>query len=67
MVGIAGCPLLRWFELLKSMEIRSRHSEMSVILQVSTIEGCLLGRVPLQYDAFFYHSYPHMNECDVSV
>ena len=31
----------------KSMEIWSRHSEMSVISQVSTFEGCSLSGVPL--------------------
>ena len=34
--GIAGCLLLRGFECI---EIRSRHSEMSAISQVSTVEG----------------------------
>ena len=33
--------------VLKSMEIWPRHSEMSVILQVSTVDGCPLSRVPL--------------------
>ena len=32
-----------------SMEIQSGHSEMSVILQVSAVEGCPLSRVPLYY------------------
>ena len=33
--------------ILKSMEIRSGHSEMSVVTQVSVVEGCLLSGVPL--------------------
>ena len=39
--GMAGCPLL------ESMEIQSRHSELSAILQVSAVEGCWLSGVPL--------------------
>ena len=35
---------LRGFE---SMEIQSGHSEMSIIMQVSAVEGCLLSGVPL--------------------
>ena len=38
--------------VLKSMEIQSRHSEMSVISQVSAVEGCLLSRGPLYYYDF---------------
>ena len=34
-------------DVLKSMEIWSGHSEMSVITQVSAIEGCPLSGVPL--------------------
>ena len=37
---------------LKSMEIQSRHSELSVLSQVSAVEGCLLSSVPL-YDLCF--------------
>ena len=33
--------------VLKSMEIQSGHSEMSIISQVSAVEGCPLSRVPL--------------------
>ena len=33
--------------LLKSMEIRSGHSEMSIMMQASTIEECLLSGVLL--------------------
>ena len=33
--------------ILKSMEIQSGHSELSVISQVSAIEGCPLSGVPL--------------------
>ena len=33
--------------VLKSMEIRLGHSEMSVIKQVSVVEGCPLSGVPL--------------------
>ena len=33
--------------VLKSMEIQSRHSEMSVISQVSAVEGCPSSGVPL--------------------
>ena len=47
---------------MKSMvlvqEIRSGHSELSVILQVSAIEGCPLSRVPL------YVSNSHKLQCD---
>ena len=32
---------------MKSMEIQSGHSELSVILQVSAVEGYPLGGVPL--------------------
>ena len=35
--------------VLKSMEIRSGHLELSIISQVSTVEGCPLSRVPLYY------------------
>ena len=35
------------FNVLKSMEICSRHSKLSVNLQVSAIEGCPLSGVPL--------------------
>ena len=31
------------------MEIQSGHSELSIILQVSAIEGCPLSGVPLYY------------------
>ena len=33
--------------MLKSMEIRSGYSELSVISQVSAVEGCPLSGVPL--------------------
>ena len=33
--------------VLKSMEIQSGHSELSVISQVSAVEGCPLSGVPL--------------------
>ena len=39
--GIAGCP-----NILKS-EIQFGHSELSVILEVSAVEGCPLSGVPL--------------------
>ena len=45
--GIAGCPLLRGLNILKSMEIQSGYSELSVISQVSAVEGCPLSGVPL--------------------
>ena len=45
--GIAGCPLMRGFEYKVYMEIQSRYSELSVISQVSAIEGCPLSGVPL--------------------
>ena len=32
---------------MKSMEIQSGHSELSVISQVSAVEGCPLSGVPL--------------------
>ena len=44
---IAGCPLLRGLNVLKSMEIQSGHLKLSVISQVSAVEGCLLSGVPL--------------------
>ena len=44
---IVGCPLLRGLNILKSMEIQSGHSELSVISQVSAVEGCPLSGVPL--------------------
>ena len=45
---IVGCLLLRGFEyIVKSMEIQSGHSELSVISQVSAVEGCPLSGVPL--------------------
>ena len=56
--GIAGYSLLRGFEciiVLKSMEMQSGHSEMSVILQVSAIEGCPLSGVPLYYNRMLSH------------
>ena len=37
----------RGLNILKSMEIQSGHSELSVISQVSAVEGCPLSRVPL--------------------
>ena len=39
--GIAGCPLLSMFEynILKSMKIQSRHSELSNISQASVKRG----------------------------
>ena len=33
--------------MLKSMEMQSGHSELSVISQVSAVEGCPLSGVPL--------------------
>ena len=45
--GIAECPLLRGLNILKSMEIQSGHSELSVMSQVSAVEGCPLSGVPL--------------------
>ena len=33
--------------ILKSMEVQSGHSELSVISQVSAVEGCPLSGVPL--------------------
>ena len=33
--------------VLKSMEIQSGHSELSIISQVSAVEGCPLSGVPL--------------------
>ena len=33
--------------ILKSTEIKSGHSELSVISQVSAVEGCPLSGVPL--------------------
>ena len=33
--------------VLKSMEIQSGHSELSVVSQVSVVEGCPLSGVPL--------------------
>ena len=44
--GIAGCLLLRGFVYIE-MEIQSEHSELSVISQLSAVEGCPLSRVPL--------------------
>ena len=44
---IAGCLLLRGLNILKSMEIWSGHSEMSIISQASAVEGCPFSRVPL--------------------
>ena len=46
---IAGCPLLGGLNniILKAMEIQSGHSELSIILQVSTIE----------YEKWFYIYY----------
>ena len=35
--------------VLKSMEIRSGHSEIFIISQVSAVEGCPLSGVPLYY------------------
>lgn len=46
------CPLymiVLTVNVLKSMEIRSRHSKLSIISQVSTIEGCLLSGIALLY------------------
>ena len=49
--GIAGCQLFGGggggVNALKTIEIHSGHSELSVITQVSGVEGCLLGGVPL--------------------
>ena len=42
---IVGCRLLRGFEVYGDT---IRHSELSIILQVSAIEGCPLSSVPLQ-------------------
>ena len=47
---IAGCSLLRGFEyILKSIEIQSGHSKLSVTLLVSAVEECPLSRAPLYY------------------
>ena len=35
-------PMQGGLSILKSMEIQSGHSELSVISQVSAVEGCLL-------------------------
>ena len=40
-------------EGLKSTVIQSRHSEMSVISQVSAVEGCPLSGVPLKFKLHF--------------
>jgi len=37
---------------LKSMEIQSGLSELSVILWVSAVEGCPLSRVPLHTEKY---------------
>ena len=39
---IAGCSLLRGF--VEVYRIQSGHSELSVISQMSAVEGCLLSR-----------------------
>ena len=46
---IAGCPLLRDFECIEVYgdTVRTLILEMSVISQVSAIEGCPLSGVPL--------------------
>ena len=36
------------------MEIRSGHSEMSVISQVSSVEGCPLSGIPLYMRMFMF-------------
>ena len=36
---------------MKSMEIQSGHSELSVISHVSTVEGCPLSGIPLYLEA----------------
>ena len=61
--------------VLKSMETRSRHSEMSIIMQVSVIEGCLLSGVPLyslyytcnKYCYLIGHSEVSISHRDVQV
>ena len=46
-VIIAGCPLLRGFECIEVYgDTVQGHSEMSVISQVSAVEGCPLSGVP---------------------
>ena len=45
--GIVGCPLLRGLNILKSTEIQSGHSELSIMSQVSAVEGCPLSGIPL--------------------
>ena len=55
---ISVCYTEKWggaLNVLKSMEIRSGHSEMSVITQVSAVEGRPLSGVPL---------YPIKDLCD---
>ena len=41
----------------KSMGIQSGHSELSIISQVSTVEGCPLSRVPLYYANDYFMQY----------
>ena len=47
--GVVGCPLFKGFNVLKTMEICSRHSELyaTCISQVSVVEGCPLSGIPL--------------------
>ena len=45
--GVAGYPLFRVSNVLKSMEKQSGLSELSVISWVSAVEGCPLSGVPL--------------------
>ena len=42
-----GCPLFRGFNVLKSMEIRSGQSQVTVISWVSDVDECPFSRVPL--------------------
>ena len=47
----SGVSALRGLNVSKSMEIQSGHLELSTILQVSAIEGCLLSGVPLYLES----------------
>ena len=58
-----GCGL----NVLKSMEIRFGHSEMSIISQMSAVEGCLLSGVPLYYYDCHSIQYVCMHTCTVSI
>ena len=77
MVGVANCPLCEVVcycsgsnrtkisvNVLNFMEIRSEHSELSIISHVSAVEGCPLRGDPLK---FSFYTLPYLSKAAIRV